>query len=243
MAESVPRSDVTVNGGGTIGTGVYAVVTINGAGTVTGDIDCETMRINGAGTVNGAVVATSVTVNGSGTFNATVQAGEVLANGDASFGTSAGIGRLRVKGRTSLAGSLAAREIDLRGILRVDGDLSADTLVGEGVFNIGGLLNAGSIDLQLHGLSTVREIGGESVSIVQSRSGLADFMNLFSEKRLRAATVEADKIVLENSTVQTVRGVDVTIGTGCDITLVEYSGTYQKAPDARVLEARQVAAG
>lgn len=243
MSESVPRSDVTVNGGGTIGTGSYATVTINGAGTVTGDIDCTTMRINGAGTVNGTVTATSITVNGSGTFNSTVQAGEIITNGEASFATSAGIGRLRVKGRTAIAGSLAAHEVDLRGILKVDGDLSTDAMIGEGGFTIGGLLNAGSVDLQLYGPCSVREIGGESVRVLQSRSGLADFVNLFSEKRLHVTTVEADNVMLENTTAQSVRGTDVVIGTGCDVALVEYSGTYQQAPDARVGEARQVAAG
>lgn len=242
MSESVRRSDVTVNGGGTIGPGSYATVTVNGAGTVTGDVECETMRINGAATLNGAVTATSITVNGTGTFNSTVQSGEVLTNGDASFATSAGIGRLRVKGRTSLAGSLAAREVDVRGTLRVDGDLSADSFIGEGVFTIGGLLNAGVVDHQLYGPCSVREIGGESVTVVQSRSGLADFVNLFSEKRLHANLIEADKVVLENTTAQAVRGGDVTIGTGCDVALVEYSGVYQQAPDARVGEARQVAA-
>ncbi len=239
---TTPRSDVTVNGGGSIGPGTYATVTINGAGTVTGAIDCITMKINGAATCDGTVTATSIVVNGSGTFNQTVQAGEVTTNGDASFGTSAGIGRLKVKGRTAVAGGLAAREVDLRGTLKVDADLSCDTMTGEGVFTVAGLLNAGSVDVRLYGPCSAREIGGESVIITQSRSGFADIVNLFTEKRLHVGTIEADTVTLENTTAQIVRGGNVVLGTGCDIAVVEYTGTYSQAADARVGEARQVTA-
>lgn len=234
------RSDMTVNGGGSIGAGVYNDIVINGSGTVTGDIECATMKINGASTADGNVKATSIIVNGSGSFTRDVQAGEMIVNGDASVAQGAGIGRLKVKGRASVGGSLAAHEVDLRGTIKVDGDCSADTFVGEGVFTIGGLLNAGTVHVQLFGPCSAREIGGEKVTIAQSRKGLADFVAMFSEKRLRVDTIEADEVWIENTVARIVRGGTVTLGAGCEINLVEYTGTYTPAPDARVGEARQV---
>jgi cytoskeletal protein CcmA (bactofilin family) len=236
------RPDMTVNGGGSIGAGGYNDVIINGAGTVTGDLDCATLKINGAGTCEGAVKATTLVVNGSGSFLREVQAGEMTINGDASITMGAGIGRLKVKGRASTGGSLAAHEVDLRGTIKVDGDCSADTFVGEGVFTIGGLLNAGVVHVQLYGPCAAREIGGEKVTIAQSRKGLAEFVSMFSEKRLRTDTIEADEIWIENTTARVVRGATVTIGSGCDIMAVEYTDTLNQAPDARVGEARKVEA-
>lgn len=239
MSDTV-RSDTTVNGGGTIGSGSYNNVVINGAGSVTGDLDCATMKINGAGTVDGNLKATSVTVNGSGSFLREFQSGELTVNGDTSITMGAGIGRLKVKGRASVGGSLAAHDVDLRGTIKVDGDCSADTFVGEGVFTIGGLLNAGTVHVQLFGPCAAREIGGEKVTVAQSRKGLADFVSMFSEKRLRVDTVEADEVWLESTTARVVRGATVTLGSGCDVALVEYTDTLNQAADARVREARKV---
>lgn len=242
MSDSAGRSDTTVNGGGSIGGGAYENVVINGAGTMSGDIECETMKINGAGTADGNVKATSIVVNGSGSFTRDVQAGELIVNGDTSITQGAGIGRLKIKGRASVGGSLAAHEVDIRGTLKVDGDCSADTFVGEGVFTIGGLLNAGTVHMQLFGPCSAREIGGEQVTITQSRKGLADFVAMFSEKRLHVDTIEADEVWIENTTARTVRGGKVTLGAGCEVSLVEHTGEYTAAPDARVGEARKVEA-
>lgn len=236
------RPDTTVNGGGSIGGGTYNDVVINGAGTVTGDIECGVLKVNGAGTCDGNVKATSITVNGSGNFLREVQAGEMTVNGDTSIAMGAGIGRLKVKGRASLGGGLAAHEVDLRGTIKIEGDCSADTFVGEGVFTIGGLLNAGEVHVQIFGPCSVREIGGDKITIAQSRSGLADFVAMFSEKRLHTDSIEADEVWIENTTARVVRGGAVTIGAGCDVQLVEYTGTLNQVADARVGEARKVEA-
>jgi len=236
------RPNMTLNGGGALGAGTYNDIVINGAGTINGDVECANLRVNGAGTAGGNVRATSIVVNGSGSFTKDVQASEMTVNGDSSIALGAGISQLKIKGRMSVGGSLAAHDVDLRGTVKVDGDVSADTFVGEGVFTVGGLLNAGTVHVQLFGPCAAREIGGEKVTIAQSRKGFADFVAMFSEKRLRVDTVEADEIWLENTNARVVRGGDVTIGTGCDVTLVEYTGTLNQAPDARVAEARKVAA-
>lgn len=240
MTDTPKRSDTTVNGGGSIGAGAYNDIVINGAGTINGDVECAMMKINGAATADGNVRATSIVVNGSGSFTRDVQAGEMTVNGDSSVAQGAGIGRLKVKGRASVGGSLAAHEVDLRGTLKVDGDCSADQFVGEGVFTIGGLLNAGVVHVQLYGPCSAREIGGERVTIAQSRKGLADFVGMFSERRLRVDTIEADEVWIEQTVARIVRGGTVTLGAGCEINLVEYTGTYIPAPDARVGEARKV---
>ena len=244
MTDSV-RNDARIAGDGSISGGSYGTITINGAGTMNGDIDCSTLRINGAGTANGRVKAESATINGAGTINGEIQAAEFNINGDASIRDGAGIGRLSIKGRCSIGGGLAAHDVDLKGELKVGGDCEAESVIGEGTFTIGGLLNAGTIDMRVYAPCSAREIGGEKITVRQPGNGFQSFTQLFTfwaEKHLTAETIEGDDVFLELTVAKTVRGRNVTIGDGCRIDLVEYSDNYSRVDGAIVGEARKVAA-
>ena len=228
--------NVNISGEGQVASGSYANVTINGAGTVNGDMTCDTLKINGAGTCDGAVTANIITVNGTGTFRRQVHTGQMNVNGESSVAGGAGIGTLKVKGRFTLTGGLAANTVNIRGQMDVGEGCEADAFTSEGVFNIGGLLNAGIVDIQLYGTSKVREIGGESI-VVRERRGTFDIgslFGLFGQRRLYADVIEGDKISLENTTAKTVRGVDVDLGPGCDIEVVEYGGELHQGAGAKV---------
>ncbi|NTW28477.1 MAG: polymer-forming cytoskeletal protein [Coriobacteriia bacterium] len=238
------RADMKINGDGSLPSGKYGAVTINGAGTVNGDIDAITFKINGTGTSQGRVVAQSITVNGSGTFNGEVQAGEMTVNGDASVRDGAGIGRLVVKGNLSVGGGIAAHQIEIKGFLKTGGDCEAESVTGEGAFTITGLLNAGVIDLKVYGPCSAKEMGGERIVVRQPGSGFSSFTQIFTfwaEKRLTADTIEGDDVWLEITTAKTVRGRNITVGSNCVIDLVEYSGTYTPLANAQVKEVRQIA--
>lgn len=235
------KNDMRIAGDGTVGGGEYGDVVINGAGKVTGDIICDQLKINGAGTADGAVRAEGITVNGTGTFSAKVETKEMTVNGDATVKAGLGVAALKVKGRLN-AGGIAAHDIDLRGELRSATNVAADTLSGEGAFRVDGLVNVGTIDFSLHGNSSAQEIGGESVRIVVGRTFVgASLLSLFGEKKLTVESIEADAVTIENTTAKVVRGGDVTIGTGCSVDLVEYTGTLNRMPDARIGEERKVA--
>lgn len=239
------RADVKINGDGSLSGGVYGAVTINGAGTVNGDIDCIDYRINGAGTHHGRLLAQSITVNGTGTFNGEIQASAMTVNGDTSVRDGAGIGQLTITGNASFGGSIAAHDVVVRGFLKTAGDCESETFASEGAFTVTGLLNAGTVDIKLYGPCTAREIGGETITVRQPGSGFSSFTQLFTfwaEKRLTADSIEGDDVSLELTNAKTVRGRNVLIGEGCRVDLVEYSGTYSVAPGASVGEARQVTA-
>ncbi len=239
MAETL--NDAKVAGDGTIAGGAYGTIAINGAGTVTGDVQCRELKINGAGKCKGAVKADSVAVNGAGTFDGAVQAGEMQVNGSSDFHAGMGVGRLLVRGTCGLDGGLAAREVDVRGELRVGGDLTAESFTGEGRFVVNGLLNAGVIDLKLHGRSSAREIGGERI-VLRVPEGFTSIFSMFSDRRLVADSIEADDVHLINTTAKVVRGARVTLGEGCEIELVEYTEKLERIAGAQVKEERQVTA-
>lgn len=236
-------NDLKIAGDGTVGGGHFGDVIINGAGKVTGDVTCTNFKINGAGSAEGNVSATNVLVNGTGSFSGKVETKEMNINGDATIQQGLGVGSMKLKGRLTVGG-VAAHDIDVRGEIRSGANIEADSLTGEGAFRAEGLVNVGSIDFKLHGNSSATEIGGERVSIVLGRNFVgASLLSLFGEKRLTADSIEADEVVLENTTAKVVRGGNVSIGSGCVVDLVEYSGTLNQMPDARVGEVRQVSAG
>lgn len=237
------RADVKINGDGSLSGGAYGAVTINGAGTVNGDIDCTDYRVNGAGTHNGRLVAQTITVNGTGTFNGEVQASEMNVNGDASVRDGAGIGRLTIKGNASFGGSIASHEVVVRGFMKTGGDCESEAFSCEGAFTVTGLLNAGTVDVKLYGPCSAREIGGEKITVRQPGGGFSSFTQIFTfwaEKRLVVDSIEGDDVTLELTTAKTVRGRNVAIGEGCRIDLLEYSGSHTVAPGAVVGEARLV---
>lgn len=241
MTTGTEGRNARISGEGTLTGGEYGAITINGAGTLHGDVTCKTLRVNGAGNVEGVLRSDLVVVNGSGRFNRDIQAGEMTVNGDATVVGGAGVGMLNVKGRMTVHGGIHARAVDIKGELNVGADLQAEELSADGAFKVDGLLNAGVVDVRLYGPCRAREIGGERITVGQSRrfAGLNIF-TFFAEKRLVADTVEGDVVSLELTSAKVVRGRDVTLGEGCEIDLVEYSGELRQAAGAVVRQATKV---
>jgi cytoskeletal protein CcmA (bactofilin family) len=231
-------NDVRLNGDGAVAGESYGNVVINGAGTLTGDVDAASVRINGAGTAEGNVRATAIVVNGAGRFRESVHAEELVASGSATIDKDLEAGRLSVKGSVEVAGAVHATEIVLQGHLGCGGDCEAESLMGAGAFDVGGLLNAGRIELRIYGPSRARDIGCERIGVKAGRR--VGWFWMWPEKRLTADSIEGDEIVLEYTTAQVVRGRNVRLGTGCDIGLVEYTGTFVRSDDAKVGEARKL---
>ncbi len=236
------ESNARIAGEGQLSGGTYGAVTINGAGSIQGDVVASSIRINGAGTAHGSVKADTIVVNGSASFGNDVQATEMTVNGDSSVAGGAGVSQLKVKGRFFVGGGVAAHEVDAKGELTVTGDLSADRFIAEGAITVGGLLNAETIDIKLHAPSKAREIGGQSIRVTQAR-GIASVFTFFAEKRLTTDSVEADDMVLEFVTAKVVRGARIEIGEGCNIELVEYTDDFKQHAGATVGSAVKVVTG
>jgi cytoskeletal protein CcmA (bactofilin family) len=233
-----PSNDVRLNGDGAVAGGTYGNVVINGAGTLTGDVEATSLKINGAGTAEADVRAGAVTVNGSGRLLGDVHAEDLNASGSASVGKDLDVGRLSVKGSVDVAGAVHATEIVLHGRFGCGGDCETESLLGDGAFEVNGLLNAGRIGVRIYGPCRARDIGCERIGVKSGRR--ASWFRFWPEKRLTVDTIEGDDIVLEYTTAQVIRGRNVRLGTGCDIGLVEYTGTFERGGDAKVGEAKKL---
>lgn len=231
------RSDITVNGGGTIPAGTYETVTVNGGGTVQGELVCTTLRINGAATCTGDVKAATVYINGSGTFNGHLQALDLTVNGDCGVRGGVGAGTINVRGNVNVDAGVNANVLDLRGFVRTRGDLAIDEIKGDGALEAVNV-RCTSLDLGVYGPSDVKSVDGERV-ILRPPGSFADVFMFFARKEFRAETITASEVWLSNTAANVVNAGNATLGDGCRIGLVHYSGALLKQPGAVVTEERR----
>ena len=222
------KSDLKINGHGSSTGGKYNSVTINGNGSVSGDLDCVYLRINGQGNVKGNVKADSFKINGNSSIK-----GDLTAE------------KAKINGMTNIGGNFSVEEAETYGNINIGGDCNAEMFRVDGMFAVEGLLNAGELKLNLHGPSRAREIGGEKITV--KRMGRFGLMGLKSfiwphghDKGLNADVIEGDDVYLENTHAKVVRGNNVELGPDCEIELVEYNESFKKDENAEVDDYRQI---
>ncbi|MEC0209916.1 polymer-forming cytoskeletal protein [Paenibacillus ehimensis] len=239
--DSSNRRDLIISGSGSSSGGSYRNVKINGEGKIYGDIDCFEFRTNGVSEVSGQVKAKLVQVNGQWSMKGTVESEEIKVYGGAKLEGNVSYLDFKCRGSARVQGDMNGDRIDLEGDLTVAGDCEAETFNAKGAFRIDGLLNAGVIDVSLYGASSAQEIGGEVITVRKKgfRSLLTPFLPMFDAK-LEAETIEGDEIYLENTTAKVVRGSRITIGSGCEIDLVEYKESLNPFKGAKIHEHRQI---
>jgi len=212
--------NLNISGMGKTSGGVYQKVRLDGMATVNGDLTCQTFDCNGKGKVNGDLQADVISIDGMCSIDGDTRASNV-----------------RVDGKASLYGSINCEQFILNGIIDIDGDCQAETFKADGCFKIDGLLNAGTIDVTLRGKCNAEEIGGEKINVTKGKNGI---MSNFITAELRADVIEGDKIYLENTKADVVRGNEVGIGPGCVIDMVEYKVSLYIDDEAKVDSHKQV---
>jgi cytoskeletal protein CcmA (bactofilin family) len=229
--------NVRVDGAGYVGGSSFGDVTINGSGTIASGVRAGRVVINGSGSTEGELTAETIVVNGSAKLHGPIHVGDLTASGTTSIGNDLDVGRLHVKGAVDVGGDISAVDIDLKGALSCGGDCQAETLTGDGAFEISGLLNEGRIDVRIYGRCRARDIGGERISVKASKKAV--WLRPFTDMRLTVDSIEADDVILEYTTAKVVRGHNVRLGTGCQVDLVEYTGTLVKTDDVTLGEAKK----
>lgn len=239
------RRDLNISGvfGGSDG-GIFNIVSINGLGTIEGDLDCVGFVCNGKASVRGFVKAENVVVNGSTSFR-TIDTGKMRINGRSVIaGAVHCAGEFRIDGYAKIGGQLSGEQIGLNGFLSVKGNCSTESFQSQGSFRILGLLNAGTINIDLHSECRVKEIGGEHIVVRKSRKAnpIAKLVKalIFNNDHLTVETIEGDDIQLEYTKADIVRGTNISIGPGCEIGLVEYKGKFTQHKDAKVTDSRKI---
>ncbi|MDF2717034.1 MAG: bactofilin, partial [Paenibacillus sp.] len=192
------RRDLNISGvlGGCAG-GTFNNISINGHGTVNGDLDCIGFVCNGKATVRGKVKAERVEVNGSATFAGEMNAGKIRINGKSEIEGPLAAKHFRIDGHTKIGGNMTGEELEINGSFTVKGNCDAERFRARGSFRIDGLLNAGTIEIDLYAECRVKEIGGESITIrksgIDSPFGKLMKALILPKDALLADTIEGDE--------------------------------------------------
>jgi cytoskeletal protein CcmA (bactofilin family) len=240
------NGDLKISGSGSTGGGIFNTFSISGSGKVNGDVECNNFSISGSGRVTGSIHATDGKVSGSAHITGNIECSDTMKiSGSTNVGGNMKCVNLNVKGGANIGGNLSAEHIQTEGYLKVNGDCSAENFNSDGYFYIDGLLNAGNIELRLNPLkSRACNIGGEKIKVTRSFShAVSSFLKSIVTGNgflLETCTIEGDEISLEATKADVVRGVDIKIGSGCEIGLVEYSGTFKQANGAVVKENKKI---
>lgn len=227
-------NSLKVNGSGTYGGGVYQDVKMNGAGKVTGNLQCKLFKVNGSGEVTGHAQIEEVKVNGSAIFKESALIGKAKINGSAIIEGEAVIDELRVAGAVVASRRLKGKTVHVMGHLKVLENVETEHFISNGRFQIDGLLAGDVIEINPRASrSRAKEIGGGQITISKKKELF--MMPGFSKRgRVEADVIEGDTLYLEYTTAKVVRGQNVELGPGCDILLVECPGVYKAHPDSRV---------
>lgn len=249
--------DLKISGSGSANGGTYKNVSISGSGRIHGDIECRSINMSGSGSINGNIQAETIHTSGSSTmkgnvdalniktsgssrFKGNVNAKELRTSGSSSFGENVNCQYFKTSGSSRIDGKINGGEIKSSGSLKIGRDCEAEIFTGSGSVKIGGLLNADIVDLEIDYFSSIREIGGEKITVKEHTffNLFRKFINLFFSRKtcLEVEVIEGDDIYLEVTKAKLVRGKNVVIGKDCEIEKVEYSGRLDLHDNAKVYQ-------
>lgn len=191
-----------------------------------------------------------VTIDGVVSVKSDIQANKMEIDGVFSSSSNVTVNHLELDGVGNFKGNLRCHTADIDGVINLrDGKLEADMLNCDGVLKAEGEVNVDKITAD--GCISAKEIYGDDIRICSPPNhahgilaGIGNFLrsinlnnNLEKLKNTRGSKIgilEATKVVLEYTEVQSLCGTDVTIGEGCYVENVDCDGTLRISQHARV---------
>lgn len=191
-----------------------------------------------------------VTIGGVVSVKNDIQANEMEIDGVFNSNSNVMVNRLELDGVGNFKGSLRCHTANIDGVINLkDGKLEADMLNCEGVIKAEGEINVDKITAD--GCISAKEIYGDDITICSPPNhahgifaGIGNFLrsinfdnNLEKLKNSQGSKIgilEATKVVLEYTEVQSLCGTDITIGEGCYVENVDCDGTLRISQYARV---------
>jgi cytoskeletal protein CcmA (bactofilin family) len=230
--------NLRISGAGDASGGRYNEVRISGAGDIKGDLECNYLKTSGASDIKGNVKAKIIEISGASDIKGNVECEEMRTSGASDVRGNVTVKKIKISGASDIRGNLYAEDVEISGCSEVKLDCEAENFVARGIFKIGGLLNAGNINICVGGNCRVREIGGEHIEVrLKDEGGLITKLIRFvsaQDCRLVTEIIEGDNIYLEGTIAKVVRGNNITIGTNCEIDLVEYKNELKVVDGGKV---------
>jgi cytoskeletal protein CcmA (bactofilin family) len=252
-----------ISGSGTATGGKYDEVSISGSGKIVGDVECNTFKISGSGKVQGDLKTNDFRISGSGSVLGALDcvegkisgSGKITSNVRADYFKISGNGKLEgdfrgkdfgVSGSSTILGGIYCESVRAAGSVTVDKNIEAEFVELSGGFRVQGMINADQVFIHTGGTCTVEEIGATKIIVSERPINMNGIIGWIAKTfgssfgYLNVKSIEADEIQLENTVAEVVRGQNITIGNGCRIKVVEYSGTLNVMGNGIVDEQRKI---
>ncbi|WP_314588984.1 polymer-forming cytoskeletal protein [Paenibacillus terrigena] len=213
-----PSGDIRINGIASSNGGSFRQVSIDGMGTIHGDVTCMEISCNGTSKVEGNLRSERASINGIAKIKGAAHADQ-----------------LRIDGKVTIQGKLTGEDIQVNGHIKIHGNCEAERFESNGIFIIQGMLNADIIEITAQGGCSAHEIVGEQITIKHAGSQfMTKLLGVFMNTHVTATTIEGDYISLEHATATVVRGGRISIGPDCIIERVEYKDELHIHPSSKV---------
>lgn len=230
------KKTISISGSSSFSGGTYDAIQISGSGKCAEPFTANSVRVSGSSSL-ATVEAGEMRISGSAKFSGRVSAEKMSVSGVCKIEEDCEAANLQLSGSMYARKGLRGTNGSVSGSIHVDGDMEFEQLTISGAAEVSGLMNAESLTIHLGGSCEIGEIGGSEifVDVPPRHAGfLAKLLGGFAVPTLKCWTIEGERIRLENTTCDTVRGKNVVIGPGCEIGLVEYSDELTVDPDSRV---------
>ncbi|EOP72524.1 cytoplasmic protein [Bacillus cereus VDM021] len=236
--EMEKQNSLTLNGSGSSSGGAYNKVKIRGEGTISNNVNCNEFKAYGTSDVHGDMTTKSYIVYGDSEVQGGLHAEYVKVYGNTQVQNDCHINKIKIRGMFEVNGKLSGNFVDIKGGLTVKEDIEVEEFLLTGGLESEGLLNAENINIILrYEGSKVREIGGKKITVRKK----ARFIPFTSHTgNLQTSIIEGDDIYLEHTIAEVVRGNNVTIGPGCEISVVEYHTSFNQKGKSVVKEHKQI---
>lgn len=219
--------DIKITGDGQISQGNYRNVKVMGNVTLLGDINAEKIKIMGAISCEGNIKAKEFVTSGGAVCNGKINVTEIIkVSGGAEFKEDISSNEIKIHGGAEFSGSVKFNKMFVSGGCEIKGDCEGEDFFSSGYIEVKELLSADKVTILPSKNSYVKEIGGSEIHVVREKIKKVMFINvrMKSDGYLNSDVIEGDKIFLENTNCKIVRGHDITIGVGCNIEKIEYTG-------------------
>lgn len=236
-----PLGNIKIYGESLIGEGTYNDVNIYGTATGDGKIICSKLKVLGEADFEKALTVDYAKILGTVTLQEEVSINRSMIMGTLESKKLFKFDEIKILGSVKIHETMKGNKIILKGAVEGKGEVEAERVEGFGMLDLDGLLNCEILDLQLaHSKSFVKEIGGKSIRISDVRKNNSllalTLMPFNNNVHFRSELIEGDDIDLRFSEVKLIRGHNVTIGKGCRIDRVEYTGSLNVLDNGVVKE-------
>lgn len=213
---------------------------LKGTCNANGDIESKNMLLNGKASIKGNVKTQKAKLQGLAAIKGNVEVEDLIIAGKVAIEKNLDCGELSIPGVASIEGNIKSEVIYISGASHIKKDIIAESFVLSGGMVHEGCIEAKDVSITLGTESKLNNVKCKSIKIKRPENTAKLFSKLIkkmikNEVKIKCSKIEGEKIYLENTEADLVRGKIIIIGEGCNVKKVEYSDEFRIVENGKVV--------